>query len=92
MKTAKLINPLDNVVISLDEVNAGDEITYRVGDESKRLVCRQAVSFGHKIAIADIESGGSVIKYGHDIGLATEAIQPGDWVHIHNVKDPYEVR
>lgn len=91
MKTAKLINPLDNVVISLDEVEIGDEVTYRAGDEARTLICRQAVSFGHKIAITNIEDGGSVIKYGHDIGLATQTIQPGDWVHIHNVKDPYEV-
>jgi altronate hydrolase len=43
------------------------------------------VKLGHKIALAAIPAGQRVIRYGHSIGVATEPIAPGDWVHSHNL-------
>jgi altronate dehydratase len=44
---------------------------------------------GHKVASTRIAAGRPVIKYGHSIGLASRDIQPGEWVHVHNVQlDP----
>ena len=45
-----------------------------------------AIPLGHKIALKDIKKGETVLKYGHDIGLATAAIGKGRHAHIHNMK------
>lgn len=34
--------------------------------------------------------GRAVVKYGVTIGLAAEDLEPGQWVHCHNVKDVTE--
>lgn len=44
------------------------------------------IAKGHKFALEDIRKGEKVIKYGAPIGVATENIAVGDWVHVHNVK------
>ncbi len=41
---------------------------------------------GHKIALKEIKEGEKIIKYGNPIGVATEKILPGAWVHSHNLK------
>lgn len=40
---------------------------------------------GHKIAVRRIKCGENVIKYGYPIGHATSDIEPGEWVHSHNI-------
>ncbi len=40
---------------------------------------------GHKVALVPIDQGGRVIRYGQTIGFATSAIEPGDWIHTHNL-------
>ena len=47
---------------------------------------RGDVPAGHKIALVDIPKGASVIKYGYPIGVATQAIRAGDFVHTHNLQ------
>ena len=47
---------------------------------------RDDVPMGHKIALADIPKGSAVIKYGYPIGVATEDIKKGDFVHTHNLR------
>ena len=44
---------------------------------------------GHKIAVRPIAAGERVFKYGAPIGSATRPIQPGDYVHTHNLKSDY---
>ena len=43
------------------------------------------VKLGHKIALAPIAAGERVFRYGHSIGVATQAIAAGEWVHSHNL-------
>ena len=38
-------------------------------------------------ALYPIKAGELVIKYGIPIGRATQDIEPGEWVHCHNVED-----
>lgn len=92
MKMLKLINPRDNVVIGLDEIAAGETARYEADGATRDLTCRQAVPFGHKVAITAIAKGAAVVKYGEEIGVALEDIAAGDWLHVHNVKDVYEVK
>jgi altronate hydrolase len=43
------------------------------------------ITMGHKIAVRPIAKGDRVFKYGQVIGVATEDIAAGDWVHGHNL-------
>ena len=40
----------------------------------------------HKIALLDLKSGETAIKYGEDIGKIMTDVAKGDHVHTHNCK------
>ena len=44
------------------------------------------IPLGHKIALQDLTSGDTVLKYGHDIGGMVAAAKAGEHVHVHNMK------
>lgn len=41
---------------------------------------------GHKVALTAISEGSPIIKFGQTIGYASAPINPGDWIHVHNVR------
>jgi (2R)-sulfolactate sulfo-lyase subunit alpha len=55
-------------------------------DETIALKSLDAVPLGHKIALNDIHSGDTILKYGHDVGRAVAEIGKGRHVHVHNMK------
>ena len=71
----------DNVAIAVDVIKAGQEIMPGV-------VARHEIPQAHKIALCDIEKGGSVLRYGVVLGYATEPIQKGDWINEHMLELP----
>ncbi|MEZ9230842.1 UxaA family hydrolase [Vibrio amylolyticus] len=75
------LNDRDNVVIAKHDLSEGDQIT----TGSLTFTLKQIVPQGHKLAIADIAPGSSVIKYGQIIGQANALIMPGEHVHSHNM-------
>jgi altronate hydrolase len=75
------IHPADNVAVATEPLAAGTEIT--VGDQ--RVVLREDVGAGHKIALRDLADDDDVVKYGFVIGRATQPIEAGAWAHSHNV-------
>lgn len=82
------IHQLDNVGVALKNLIPGHILT--IAD--KQVVINNAISVGHKVALTDIHKGSQVIKYGAPIGIATEDISLGDWVHSHNVKTALEAK
>ena len=76
------IHPLDNVAVALQDIDKGDRID--VDDIS--VTATEPVKRGHKIALKPIPKGSPVIKYGNRIGIASADIEPGSFVHVHNVK------
>lgn len=76
------IDPADNVAVALEVLAAGQRIAAAQGD----LTVVEEIPAGHKIALTSIAQGTPVIKYGHPIGLALSPIDPGRWVHSHNLK------
>ena len=68
------ISEKDNVAIAVKEIAAGTEV--REG-----LTANQDIPQAHKIALADIEAGGPVIRYGVVLGYAKEPIKKGDWIN-----------
>jgi altronate dehydratase small subunit len=79
---AHRIHQRDNVAVALVDMAA----LARVSVGETNLLLRQAVPFGHKLALVDIKQGLPVIKYGEQIGLATHDIAAGEHVHVHNVE------
>lgn len=85
------INANDNVATLLDDAVAGSvEVLGAVA--SDRIVAREAIARGHKIALVDIPNGAAVIKFGVRIGHATQPIPAGAWVHLHNLASDVDVR
>jgi (2R)-sulfolactate sulfo-lyase subunit alpha len=54
--------------------------------ETVRVKVLEDVPLGHKVAVTAMDSGATVVKYGHDIGRTTESIAVGGYAHAHNVK------
>ncbi len=79
------LHPADNVVIARQPARQGD--VYTPADSNVgNVTVSQAIAFGHKMAIGVIREGEPVLKYGQLIGTAATNIQPGEWVHTHNVQ------
>ena len=57
-----------------------------VGERECRVALTAPIGFGHKVALRTIAAGEPVTKYGETIGRATQAIGPGDHVHLHNLE------
>ncbi len=86
MKKAIRINKQDNVATALNEFVPGDIAQVIDSDGTvSQIYVREAIPFGHKFAIDEINSGAVVIKYGEIIGMATGNIIRGYHVHTHNV-------
>ena len=77
------IHDNDNVIVALNTIPEGTEITLENGSSVK---ANMEIPAGHKMAIDDIADGGEVIKYGYRIGFTKEAVKCGDWIHVHNLK------
>ena len=56
------------------------------GAGTVRVVAETLIPFGHKIAVAPMDAGEPVVKYGEVIGFATSPIRAGQHVHVHNVR------
>ncbi len=77
------INDNDNVVVALQTLPQGTEITL---EDGVTVTAEEEIPAGHKMAIKDIAEGTEVVKYGYRIGNAKEDIKTGAWIHTHNVK------
>ena len=55
-------------------------------DSSTSIQSLDEIPLGHKIAMADLNEGDTILKYGHDIGKVVKSIKKGEHVHVHNVK------
>lgn len=69
----------DNIAVALQQIETGTRLA------SSDLVAQGTIPSGHKIALTKVTAGQEVIKYGRVIGLATQDIQRGEHVHVHNV-------
>jgi altronate hydrolase len=75
----------DNVGVVTTDVRPGSDLA--VGD--RRLLVKDPVPFGHKIALVPIASGDQVVKFGVPIGRARIAIEAGRHVRVHNIESTY---
>jgi altronate hydrolase len=76
-----LLSERDNLCVAARELNVGARVS--VGDRTVELA--EAVPQGHKIALTTIRIGDPAIKFGQIIGFAASPIEPGEWIHTHNL-------
>ena len=79
------LSPPDNVAVALRPLRAGDSIVL----DGIALIVDRDIAVGHKVAARSIATGDTIVKYNCPIGVATQAIAPGAYVHTHNVKSGY---
>jgi altronate dehydratase len=80
-----VMNKTDNCATALEDIKKGEEIEY----SSNKFKIKQAIPLGHKFALIDIRSGNEIRKYGQIIGIATQNIYKGEWIHTHNIISHY---
>jgi galactarate dehydratase len=77
------MRPHDNVAIVVNErgLPAGTQF-------NPYLKLIEDIPEAHKIALVDIEAGAPIIRYGAVIGIATEPLAGGSWVHEGRMRPP----
>lgn len=76
-----LLHHRDNVAVARLRLDSGQPV--EAGGST--VFTRAPIPAGHKISLRAIAPGEAVYRYGNIIGFATQAIQPGDHVHVHNL-------
>lgn len=71
------IHPRDTVAVALRDIP--------VGTEFMGVAALEAIPQGHKMALTSAAKDAQVIKYGFPIGHTTQQVEPGQWVHTHNL-------
>ena len=74
------IDPRDDVAVVVEDVRAGDAIEVQSTAGAERVIARQDIPVGHKVAIRTVAAGRPITKYGEKIGRATQPIRIGDHV------------
>jgi (2R)-sulfolactate sulfo-lyase subunit alpha len=81
--------PADGVgVVVVEGVKAGTDLIGWVmdGDLTLNIKSESDIPIGHKIALQDMKTGDTIIKYGVDIGKVVAPIKKGEHTHVQNVK------
>lgn len=73
----------DNIAIAKRSVVRNTPFTLDANGAT--LITQDAIDLGHKVAITPIAKGAPISKFGQLIGFATSDIQPGEWIHSHNI-------
>ncbi|MFL5563366.1 MAG: UxaA family hydrolase, partial [Gemmatimonadaceae bacterium] len=80
------IHPSDDVAVATRALVAGEDIV--IAEE--RVIVRDDIPAGHKIALRTLAAGAEPKKYGFVIGVTTERVERGSWIHSHNLRTHLE--
>ena len=82
-------SPKDNVgVVVVEGLTAGTEMLGVITETDTTLNLKAVadIPIGHKVALSELASGDTIIKYGEDIGKMVGDAPTGGHVHTHNLK------
>ena len=80
-----LLHPEDNIFVACRGLEANEVVTV----DDRLLKIAALIPLGHKVARFALSPGTRIVKYGASIGSATDPIQAGDHVHLHNMRSDY---
>jgi galactarate dehydratase len=75
------LHTLDNVGVARAIIPAGMKLAF----DTNVVIAKAEIPSGHKIALRAIAAAEPILKYGQMIGVASQRIEAGDHVHLHNV-------
>ena len=81
MRTYIQINPADNVVVAVKNLQTGASLDIN----GRTIVVLQDIPAGHKVALQDFKEGDHIIKYGAPIGHAPTWKGYGNMNSIRNL-------
>ncbi len=82
-------SPKDNVgVVVIEGLKAGTDMLCVITEDNSsfKLKAEADVPIGHKVALKDLKTGDTAIKYGADIGKIVADVKKGQHVHTQNLK------
>jgi altronate hydrolase len=85
------IDPLDNVIVALKDLAAGEELQVEGG----RLKVEESIPAKHKFYLTDLPQGGEVYMYGVLVGKTTKPVKRGGLMstaNLHHAASPYGFR
>jgi altronate hydrolase len=82
-----LLSPSDNVAVARVNLARSSEAV----SSSGTFLLVDDIPAGHKMAIRSIGRGAEVLKYSQIIGTASRPIEPGSWVHTHNLTGEHDL-
>ncbi|MCP3695249.1 MAG: altronate dehydratase, partial [Planctomycetaceae bacterium] len=71
----------DNIGVATRNLNAGEVISVATSE----ITLQEDVPTGHKFALQSLTADQQVFKYGQSIGITSDSIGVGQWVHTHNL-------
>lgn len=77
----------DDVLIAASDLDPGPHPS----STGEVVVVTEHIELGHKVAARAIAAGEQVVRCGVPIGSAAASIEPGAWVHTHNLASDYLV-
>jgi altronate dehydratase small subunit len=81
-----VLDEADGVATALRPLEAGETVKVRYPGRIAELTVTEAIPLCHKVAVADLDPGEPMRKYGEVIGEASAPIRRGAWVHVHNLR------
>jgi altronate dehydratase small subunit len=76
----------DTVATVLRSIAVRETVRVRCGDDVHFVTATEPIPLCHKISVRPLAPGELVRKYGEVIGEATETIEVGAHVHVHNMR------
>jgi len=75
-------------VVVVEGVKVGMALNGWIMDEDRMIAvnAQQDIPIGHKVALKDMATGDTVIKYGISMGKVVAPIKAGEHAHVHNIK------
>lgn len=86
-KQVVVLNSRDDVANALVDLERGARVEVFIPEQDvQEVVLQDSVPLGHKFALRRIPAGSHVVKFGIPIGIATQDIEQGEHVHVHNLE------
>jgi altronate dehydratase large subunit len=85
LAAARWLDERDDVATALAALPRGTRVALACGAARREVVLHDDIAAGHKFALAALAAGAPIRKYGELIGFLTAGVEPGDWVHEHNL-------
>jgi altronate hydrolase len=85
-ETVLKLDARDNVVVALATLEAGTEVQFGAAAARGSCVARESIPAKHKMALAELKPGDTIVMYGMIVGEAVEPIARGGLLTTRNIR------